>query len=115
LGGWLLTIAGIALSVVLNLLLFFTAFRLLTASEVPTRELLPGVAVAAVLWTVLQALGGIYVSHVLKGAKETYGTFATVIGLLTWLYLGARVVVYSAELNSVLSNRLWPRSIVGTP
>jgi YihY family inner membrane protein len=115
LGGALLGVAGFVISVLLNFALFFVAFRLLTESVVPTRELFPGVAVAAVLWTVLEALGGLYVNHVLRNAQETYGTFATVIGLLAWLFLGARVVVYSAELNTVLARRLWPRGLFDPP
>jgi YihY family inner membrane protein len=115
LGGVLLTIGGLGVAVLLNLLLFFVSFRLLTNRAVPTRQLFPGVVVAAVLWTVLQSVGGIYVEHVLSGARETYGTFATVIGLLTWLFLGARMVVYSAELNTVLSRRLWPRGLFDPP
>jgi membrane protein len=115
LGGALLTVAGVVVSLLLNVLLFFVSFRILTDGAVPTRELFPGVLVAAVLWTVLQSVGGIYVNHVLHGARETYGTFATVIGLITWLFLGARVVVYSAELNTVLSRRLWPRGLFDPP
>jgi len=114
-GGVLLTIAGILVSLALNLLLFFAAFRLLTDKVVPTRELWPGIAAATVLWTILQAVGGAYIGNVVKGAGETYGTFATVIGLLTWLFLGARIVVYSAELNTVLSRGLWPRSLLDPP
>jgi YihY family inner membrane protein len=115
LGGPLLTVAGLALSLALNVVLFTVCFRLLIDDSIARRELWPGILVAAVRWTVLQAVGGIYVGHVLKGAQETYGTFATVIGLLTWLYLGARVVVYSAELNTVLSRHLWPRSLFEPP
>lgn len=115
LGGVGLTIGGIVLSLLLNLILFFAIFRLLTDSSVSTRELRPGIISAAILWTVLQSVGGIYIGHVVKNAGETYGTFATVIGLLVWLYLGARVVVYSAELNTVLTRGLWPRSIVTPP
>ena len=37
------------------------------------------------------------------------------IGLLTWLFVGARMLVYCAELSSVLTARLWPRSLVGEP
>jgi len=114
-GGVLLTLAGVAVSLVLNLLLFVVAFRMLTDSSVPTRQLWPGIVAATVLWTILQAVGGAYMGHVVKGAGDTYGTFATVIGLLTWLYLGARVVVYSAELNSVLAGRLWPRGLFDPP
>src|ERR1700730_11490347 len=96
LGGVALTIAGIAVSLLLNFCLFFVVFRFLIPDSVPTRELWPGIIVATVGWTVLQSVGGIYVAHVVKGAGQTYGTFATVIGLLAWLYLGARVLVYAA-------------------
>lgn len=115
LGGVLFTIAGIALSLALNFALFFAAFRLLTDRSVPTHELWPGIVAATVLWTILQAVGGAYIGHVVKGAGQTYGTFATVIGLLTWLFLGARIVVYCAEVNSVLSRRLWPRGLFDPP
>jgi uncharacterized BrkB/YihY/UPF0761 family membrane protein len=82
---------------------------------VPTRELWPGILLATVGWEILQSVGGLYVHHVVKGADQTYGTFATVIGLLAWLYLGARIVVYAAEINVVLTRRLWPRSIMDPP
>lgn len=109
LGGPVLTVAGVALSLALNGLLFFAAFRMLTDGTVPTRELRPGILSATILWTLLQAVGGAYISHVVKDAGSTCGTFATVIGLLTWLFLGARVAVYSAELNSVLARGLQTR------
>ncbi|HEY1778171.1 MAG TPA: YihY/virulence factor BrkB family protein [Solirubrobacteraceae bacterium] len=115
LGGWLLSIAGIAVALVLNLLLFFVVFRFLIPNLIPTRELWPGIVLAAVAWEVLQTAGGLYVAHVVKGASETYGAFAAVIGLLAWLYLGARVVVYAAEINVVLTRHLWPRSIIDPP
>jgi YihY family inner membrane protein len=115
LGGPGAFVAGIAVSLLLNLVLFFAVFRLLTDDTVTTRELRPGILVATVAWTILQAVGGVYISHVVKGADNTYGTFATVIGLLVWLFLGARVLVYAAEINTVLTRRLWPRSILDPP
>lgn len=114
-GSTLLEIAGFVVALALNALLFAVAFRLLTDTSVPTRELWPGIIFATIGWELLQALGGIYVQHVLTKASATYGSFATVIGLLAWLYLGARLVVYAAELNSVLARRYWPRSLVGAP
>ena len=47
----------------------------------------------------------------MTGASDTYGTFNLVIGLLTWLALQARIVLYAAEINVVLELRLWPRSL----
>jgi membrane protein len=103
------------LALVANLLLFFTAFRLLTAKDIPTRDLLPGVIVAAVLWQILQYVGGYYVSHVIRHAKETSGLFAFVLGLLSWLYLGSQVTLFAAEINVVRARRLWPRSFFSEP
>lgn len=114
-GGTWLTVAGIAVSLAINVVMFAAVFRFLVPRAVPMRELWPGVAIAAAGWEVLQSVGGVYVAHVIKGADQTYGTFATVIGLLAWLYLGARIVVYAAEINVVLTRRLWPRSIMDPP
>lgn len=115
LGGTWVTVAGIAVSLALNLGLFFVAFRVFVPDVVPRSELWPGIVLAAVGWEVLQTVGGIYVNHVIRGSGQTYGTFATVIGLLAWLYLGARIVVFAAEINVVMTRRLWPRSIMDPP
>ncbi len=111
----LTALAGVVLALIANLLLFFCAFRLLTTNEVPTRDLLPGVVVAAVLWQILQHLGGYYVEHVVRHAKETSGLFAFVLGLLSWLYLGSQVTLFAMEINVVRAQRLWPRSFFSAP
>jgi membrane protein len=108
-------IGGVLVALIFNLLLFFAAFRLLTSAEIRTADLIPGVLVAAVLWQVLQYVGGIYVEHVIRHAKETSGLFAFVLGLLAWLYLGAQVTLVAAEINVVRAKKLWPRSFFGDP
>ena len=112
---WALAVLGVAISLLLNFVLFMLAFRILTTQDVSWADVRPGAVVAAVAWTALQALGGYYVSHQLQGATETYGTFATVIGLLAWIYLGAQVTLLAAEVNVVKKRRLWPRAIVQPP
>jgi YihY family inner membrane protein len=113
LGGIGALIGGLVVAFVLNLLLFFAVFRMLTDNSVPTNQLWPGIITATILWEILQAVGGVYIGHVVRHASNTYGTFATVIGLLVWLHLGAQAVLYAAELNTVLSLKLWPRSMFG--
>jgi YihY family inner membrane protein len=111
----LLGFIGIVVSLVLNYVLFMLAFRILTVQELSWADVRPGAIVAAVAWTILQAVGGFYVSHQLQGASQTYGTFATVIGLLAWIALGAQVTLFAAEVNVVKKRHLWPRSIVHPP
>jgi membrane protein len=115
LGGPAVKVVGIALSLMLNFGLFAAAFRLLTATTVPTRCLWIGVGIGAVLWEILQVLGGYYVGHVLRHASSTYGFFGLVIGLLAWLHLGAQTSLYAAEINVVVVRRLWPRSLLDPP
>jgi inner membrane protein YhjD len=103
-------LVGVVAALAANLLLFFTVFRMLSAEEIETRDLLPGVVVAAVLWQILQHVGGFYVEHVVRHAKETSGLFAFVLGLLTWLYIGGQVTILAAEVNVVRARKLWPRS-----
>jgi uncharacterized BrkB/YihY/UPF0761 family membrane protein len=103
-------VAAIVLSTLIDIGLLWVAFRLLTAKDVSWRQLRGGAITAGVAWQVLQALGGFYVGHELRHASNTYGTFATVIGLLTFIYLSVHVMLLAAEGNVVATNRLWPRS-----
>ncbi len=115
LGGTPAVVGGIAVSLLVNVVLFLLTFRLMTPGEIRTRSLAPGIAVVAVLWTVLQAVGGIYVGHVLRNLPSAYEAFGFVIALLVWLHLGAQVTLFSAELNVVLARRMWPRPLLSPP
>jgi membrane protein len=104
---------GIVLGAALNIALFLAAFRVLTIRDVGTRQLWPGAAIAGLAWVGLQLLGGYLIRHQVSTASDTYGAFAVVIGLLWWIYLQAQIVLFAAELNVVLVDRLWPRSLTG--
>ena len=110
--GLVAPLAGIAVAAVVNVALFVFAFRVLTVRRLNVRDVLPGAVVAGIVFVVLQALGGYYIGHQLKGASETYGTFAVVIGLLSWLYLQAQVSLLAAEVNVVRVEGLWPRRLL---
>ncbi|MGN6781963.1 MAG: YihY/virulence factor BrkB family protein [Marmoricola sp.] len=110
-----LRILAAVLALVANVAIFSLAFRVLTVKDVSFKEVLPGAVFAAVCWQVLQLVGGYYVAHTLKGAGQTYGTFAVVIALLAWLYLESQLVLLAAELNTVLRMKLYPRGLVDPP
>ncbi|HLB21074.1 MAG TPA: YhjD/YihY/BrkB family envelope integrity protein [Solirubrobacteraceae bacterium] len=113
--GAVAVVAGVVVAFALNIALFMTAFKLLTAVDVGWRDLLPGVIVAAVCWQLLQHLGGFYIDHELKRTGPLYGVFALVLGLLAWLYLGAQLTIFAAEINVVRLHKLWPRSFFPPP
>jgi YihY family inner membrane protein len=109
--GALAVVGGVVVAFAFNLALFMTAFKLLPALELSWRELLPGVIVAVVCWQLLQHLGGFYIDHTLKRTGPLYGVFALVLGLLAWLFIGAQLTIFAAEINVVKVRRLWPRSL----
>ena len=102
-------------SLVTDFLLFWLAFRLLAPTGISWRCLRGGAAAAAAGYEALQLLGSYYVSHTLRHASNVYGTFGLVIGLLSWIYLTATVVLVAAEANVVATRRLWPRSLRSAP
>src|SRR5262249_37595034 len=102
------------LAAVANVGLYLISFRVLTPKGVPTRNLLAGAIAGGLAWTVGQALGTYLVPHFMR-SSSVFGVFATVLGLLGWIYFGVRITVYAAEINVVLTRRLWPRSIVQPP
>ncbi|MGH8991895.1 MAG: YihY/virulence factor BrkB family protein [Acidimicrobiia bacterium] len=102
---------GPALSAAVNTALFLVAFKVLTDHPLKWTDLLPGAVVAGVATALLQTLGGVYVQPTLRDASQTYGGFAVVIGLLSWVHLQAQVTLYAAEVNVVRARRLWPRSL----
>jgi uncharacterized BrkB/YihY/UPF0761 family membrane protein len=105
----LLVILGM---LVLNALCFFASFRTLTPGQVTTPSLVPGAILGGVGFTALITVGSSLVVHQLRHSTSTYGQFGAVIGLVGFLLILARVSLYAAELNPVLSRRLWPRSLV---
>ncbi|HWB22373.1 MAG TPA: YihY/virulence factor BrkB family protein [Gaiellaceae bacterium] len=104
---------AIVLSTLLNFLVFWLAFRTLTTAQQTWRSLRGGALSAAIAYEGLQLVGGLYVNHVLKTASNTYGTFALVIGLLSWIYLATHVTLLAAEGNVVANKQLWPRTLGG--
>jgi YihY family inner membrane protein len=104
-------VAGLALSTIVNGVVFLLAFQVLATEHQPWRELVPGAAIGGVGYTVLQAVGQWYVERTVNGATDTYGTFAIVIGLLSWLYLMGQFTLFAAEVNVVRARHLWPRSL----
>jgi YihY family inner membrane protein len=115
LGGPAVKVGAIVISLLVNFALFLSAFRFMTAASIGTSCLWIGVATAAVLWEILQLVGGIYINHVYRHASSVYSQFALVIALFVWLHLGAQVTLYAAEINVVIARRLWPRSLLGPP
>lgn len=90
---------------VVNIGVFAVAFRILTERDLRWSDVVPGASVAGTAATLFQVAGGFIMARYLRGASQTYGTFAVVIGLLSWLHLQAQVTLFAAEVNVVRARR----------
>lgn len=109
---WVYTLVGAA---AVNFAAYVLALHILAPPGTRWPQLLPGALIGALGWTVLEAAGGLLVSHALRHATELYGLFATVLGLVFWLSLGSQLFIYAGETNVVLAKRLWPRHLEERP
>ncbi len=104
-------IVTVAVSLLVNIGVFWLAFRLATAPEVSWREHFPGALASAVAWQILLLAGTYIVGHQLAHSTSLYGVFGIVLGLLAWLYLQAQATLYAVEATVVRARRLWPRGL----
>lgn len=91
---------------------FASVFRLSAAKALDWRTVLPGSVLAGLAWLGLQYVGVAYVGRYVASSSVTNGVFAVVLGLLAFLYLAAVLVVVAIELNVVLAEHLYPRSLL---
>lgn len=69
------------------------------------RLVLPGAMFFAVVWAGLTLLFGIYIDN-FGSYGATYGALATVIVVLTWMYLASYALLLGAELNSEIERQI---------
>jgi uncharacterized BrkB/YihY/UPF0761 family membrane protein len=108
---YLIRVPVLAGLLVINTVLYFASFTVLTAKVIGPRGLLPGAITGAAGFTALITVGTGLVTHQLKNASATYGAFGSVIGIVAFLLLLAKLTMYAAELGPVLSRSLYPRAL----
>jgi membrane protein len=72
-----------------------------------------GALAAAILWLLGSALLSLYLSD-FANYTATYGSLGAVIGLMTWMWMSAVVVLCGAELNSEIEHQTAIDSTEGT-
>ncbi|MBO1756601.1 YihY/virulence factor BrkB family protein [Allobranchiibius sp. CTAmp26] len=112
-GEWA-TVISAGVPLVLDTLLFIPIYRHGASKKLRIRQVLPGALVAAVGLTLLQTFGVRYVTRVVDHAKnsETNVIFATVLGLLAFIYLASVITVFCTEINVVIDKKLYPRALL---
>ena len=91
----------LALVMVVTLVLLY---MLSQGQRRPLREVLPGVASSLAAWMVLSMAFSYYVEHVGQ-YSVLYGSIATVIVVLLWLYMSGQILILGAEFSAALTEK----------
>jgi membrane protein len=87
--------------------LFALIFKVLPDVEMAWRDVLPGGAVTALLFTVGKSLIGIYLGR--AGVTSVYGAAGSFVLVLLWVYYSAQILLLGAEFTEVYSRRYGSR------
>jgi uncharacterized BrkB/YihY/UPF0761 family membrane protein len=98
-------LALLAATVVINMAVLAAMYRYLTAATTTWSDVWPGAVGAGIAFSVLQYFGTAIVDRIQESASSTYGNFALVLGLVTWLSFLAISSLMMAELNAALVRR----------
>jgi membrane protein len=89
-------------------LAFLPMYYVFPDVDVTVREILPGVVVAAVGWTILQGLFQVYLALAGRGGGGEVGVFTGVLVLITWLYFSGLVLLVGVAVNAVRGEHAEP-------
>lgn len=88
-------------AMVLGMLSLTVIYRVARPKENSLRNVLPGAAVATLLWWIANVVFGTYVRRV--PYSVVYGGLAAVIGLIIWMELSAVIIFLGAAWNAELA------------
>lgn len=88
-----LKVVATVLAVAADTGVFLFVFVRLPRVAVPWRRAVRGAVFAAVGYELLKIVGSVYVAHTTR--NPVYGTFAVVVGLLVWINLVSRFLLFS--------------------
>ena len=88
-------------AMVLAMTALMMIYRVARPKEDNLRNVLPGAAVATLLWWIVDVLFGAYVRRV--PYSVVYGGLAAVIGLIIWMQLSAVIIFLGAAWNAELA------------
>jgi membrane protein len=101
-------VLGLAVTLLLNTLVFALLFKYLPNTKVRWRDVWLGAFVTALIWEAGKRLLAIYIGY--SSYASAYGVVGTVLVLMAWIYFSSQILFLGAEFTEVYSRRHGSRS-----
>jgi YihY family inner membrane protein len=100
LGSALLQLIFAIASILVTVTLFVIVYRFMPKAEVTLRDTLPGAVIAGLLWEAAKYIFAWSLNYF--HYDEIYGPVGAVVAVLTWSYVSSLILLFGAQLTSVL-------------
>lgn len=95
------------ISLLLSVLFFWLIYRWLPNAHVEPIPSLAGAALAGLVWQASQFLFRLYLTSGLSNLGAVYGTLASLIGLVLWVFLTGMILFIGGIFSAVLQRKYW--------
>ena len=95
------------ISLLLSVLFFWLIYRWLPNAHIEPVPSLAGAALAGLVWQASQFLFRLYLTSGLSNLGAVYGTLASLIGLVLWVFLTGMILFVGAVFSAVLQRKYW--------
>jgi len=102
--GWLYGASRYVIGLIVLYLIVVALYYVLPNRSLRRHEVLPGAAVAVVLWVVAASLFSYYLTN-LGRYSLTYGSLGGIVVTLLFFYLNACIFIFGAEINAAWRRR----------
>lgn len=105
----ILQIVNFIISFIVITVLFALLFKYVPDAKIEWRDVWPGAAVTALLFTAGKFLIGLYLGS--GSVTEQFGGAGALVVLLLWVYYSAQICFFGAEFTQVYANRFGSRVV----
>jgi membrane protein len=92
----------------ITLLLFWALYWALPQTKVKGRAAFAGALVATIAWEAAQQIFRWFLTSRLENYDAVYGSLASVVALIVWVYLTGMIIFIGAEVGATLQREFWP-------
>jgi len=92
-------IVNVVVALGVSTLLFALVYKVVPEARIAWRDVWPGAAVTAVLFSLGKFLLGLYIGR--AGVASSYGAAGSLVALVVWIYYSSQIVFLGAEFTQV--------------
>lgn len=96
---WISQLLVIISPLILGMIMFYLTYRIIPNRKTSGKAAFIGAVCASVMWELAKYVFDIYIRHY-GNFQKTYGSFATIVVTLIWIYYSAFILLIGAEIGS---------------